>query len=246
MTKPQPVALVTGSARRIGAAIARHLHGHGYAIAVHANQSGDELQALAFELESARPGSVLALQADLRDPDAAADLVEQCVAQFGRLDALVNNASNFFPTPLGKTSAQQWDELFAVNTRAPFLLAQAATEQLRLHRGAIVNITDLHATQPMRNHPAYCAAKAALEMLTRSLALELAPLVRVNAVAPGAILWPEHGKDEAAKFELIQRTPLARTGSAQEIAQAVHWLLAEASYVTGHTMRVDGGRTLLG
>lgn len=244
MSDSQRVAMVTGSARRIGAAIARHLHQHGYCLALHAHTSNEELQALAFELEAARPGSVLALEADLRDPDAPADLVEQCLAQFGRLDALVNNASNFYPTPMGHVSMAQWDELFAVNARAPFFLAQAAAPALRRQHGAIVNLTDLHGTQPLRDHPAYSAAKAALEMTTRSLALELAPEIRVNAVAPGAILWPEQGKSDQAKQALLERTPLARTGTPEDIAEAVRWLLCEADFVTGHTLRLDGGRTL--
>ncbi|MCL7715040.1 pteridine reductase [Stenotrophomonas mori] len=244
MTDPQRVALVTGSARRIGAAIARHLHAHGYRLALHAHRSGEELQALAFDLESERPGSVLALQADLDDPQALPDLVEQAVAHFGRLDALVNNASNFFPTPLGTVEAAQWDALFAVNARAPFLLAQAAAPHLHRQRGAIVNLTDLHASQPLRDHPAYSAAKAALEMVTRALALELAPHVRVNAVAPGAILWPEQGKSEQAKQVLMARTPMARIGTPHEIAAAVRWLLDDAGYITGQTLRLDGGRTL--
>lgn len=244
MTHFQRVALVTGSARRIGAAIARHLHAHGYRVAVHAHRSSEELQSLAFDLESERPGSVLALEADLRDVAALPDLVEQAVSHFGRLDALVNNASNFFPTPFGEVLPEQWDELFAVNARAPFFLAQAAAPHLRNQRGAIVNLTDLHASQPLRHHPAYSAAKAALEMTTRSLALELAPHVRVNAIAPGAILWPEQGKSEAAKQQLMERTPLARIGTAHEIASAVRWLLDDASYVTGQTLRLDGGRTL--
>ncbi|MBN8799410.1 MAG: pteridine reductase [Stenotrophomonas nitritireducens] len=244
MTDPQRVSLVTGSARRIGAVIARHLHAHGYRLALHAHQSGEELQALAFDLESERPGSVLAVQADLRDPQALPELVEEVVAHFGRLDALVNNASNFFPTPFGQVQVEQWDELFAVNARAPFFLAQAAAPHLRRQRGAIVNLTDLHATQPLRDHPAYSAAKAALEMTTRSLALELAPHVRVNAVAPGAILWPEQGKSEAAKQALMERTPMARTGTPHEIAAAVRWLLDDAGYITGQTLRLDGGRTL--
>ena len=244
MSDSQRVALVTGSARRIGAAIARHLHRHGYRLALHAHTSNDELQALAFELEAARPGSVLALEADLRDPDAPADLVEQCLAQFERLDALVNNASNFYPTPMGQVSAAQWDELFAVNARAPFFLAQAAAPHLRRQHGAIVNLTDLHGTQPLREHPAYSAANAELEMTTRSLALELAPEIRVNAIAPGAILWPEQGKSDQAKRSLLERTPLARTGTPEDIAEAVHWLLQDAGFVTGHTLRLDGGRTL--
>jgi len=244
MIENAPVALITGSARRIGAAIAGRLHLAGYRIVLHAHQSSEDLQALAFRFESAVPGSVLALQADLRDAQALPDLVEQAVAQFGRLDALVNNASNFFPTPLGQISAEQIDDLYAVNARAPLLLAQAAAPHLRRAQGSIVNLTDLHGTDPMRDHPAYCMAKAALEMATRSLALELAPKVRVNAVAPGAILWPEQGKDDFARQALLARTPLGRIGTVEEIAEAVHWLLADARFVTGHTLRVDGGRTL--
>ncbi len=244
MTDPQRVALVTGSARRIGATIARHLHAHGYRLALHAHHSTEELQALAFDLESERPGSVLAVQADLRDVQALPELVDEVVSHFGRLDALVNNASNFFPTPFGQVQPEQWDDLLAVNARAPFFLAQAAAPQLRKQRGAIVNLTDIHASQPLREHPAYSVAKAALEMATRTLALELAPHVRVNAVAPGAILWPEQGKSEQAKQQLMERTPMARTGTPHEIAAAVRWLLDDAGYITGQTLRLDGGRLL--
>ena len=244
MTAPAPVALITGSARRIGAAIAGRLHLAGYRVVLHANRSSEELQQLAFSFESAVPGSVLALQADLRQADTVPDLVEQAVAHFGQLDVLVNNASNFYPTPLGQISAEQIDDLYAVNARAPLLLAQAAAPHLRRTQGCIVNLTDLHGTDPMRDHAAYTMAKAALEMVTRSLALELAPKVRVNAVAPGAILWPEQGKDDFARQALLARTPLARTGTVDEIAEAVHWLIAGSDFVTGHTLRVDGGRTL--
>ncbi|TDB29824.1 pteridine reductase [Stenotrophomonas sp. ATCM1_4] len=244
MTDYQRVALVTGSARRIGAAIARHLHAHGYRVALHAHSSTEEMQSLAFDLESERPGSVLAVEADLRDPAALPDMLEQVVSHFGQLDALVNNASNFFPTPFGQVQPSQWDELLAVNARAPFFLAQVAAPHLIRQRGAIVNLTDLHATQPLRDYPAYSIAKAALEMVTRSLALELAPHVRVNAVAPGAILWPEEGKSELAKQKLMERTPLGRIGTPHEIASAVRWLLDDAGYITGQTLRLDGGRTL--
>ena len=239
-----PVALVTGAARRIGAAIARRLHASGYDLALHHLHSSVEMAALAAELESARAGSVQVLQADLRHFDRRPERVAGTVGRFGRLDALVNNASGFHPTPLGTVTPAQWDDLFAVNARAPFFLAQAAAGHLRRQRGAIVNLTDLHASQPLRDHPAYSAAKAALEMTTRSLALELAPHVRVNAVAPGAILWPEQGKSEAAKHKLMERTPLARTGTPHEIAAAVRWLLDDAGYITGQTLRLDGGRTL--
>ena len=244
MTDLQRVALVTGSARRIGAAIARHLHAHGYRIALHAHLSSEELHSLAFDLESERPGSVLTVEADLRDPESLPDLIGQVVSHFGQLDALVNNASNFFPTPFGSVQVEQWDELMAVNARAPFFLAQAAAPYLVKQRGAIVNLTDLHATTPLREHPAYSTAKAALEMVTRTLALEMAPHVRVNAVAPGAILWPEQGKSEAAKHKLMERTPLDRIGTPHEIASAVRWLLDDAGYITGQTLRLDGGRTL--
>ncbi|WP_045728221.1 pteridine reductase [Xanthomonas sp. GPE 39] len=238
------VALITGSARRIGAGIARHLHAAGYRVALHAHTSQTELQALAQELETMRADSTLTLHADLRDTAQLPGLVRQCVQRFGRLDALINNASNFYPTPLHEATPAQWDDLFAVNARAPLFLAQAATEQLREHGGAIVNLTDLHAEQPLRAHPLYGAAKAALAMLTRSLALELAPQVRVNAIAPGAILWPDAGKDPAAQQALLARTPLARTGDVADIAEAVRWLLDDAHFVTGQTLRVDGGRGL--
>ncbi len=244
MTDPQRVALVTGSARRIGAVIARHLHAHGYRLALHAHHSTEELQALAFDLESERPGSVLAVQADLRDAQALPELVDEVVAHFGRLDALVNNASNFFPTPFGQVQVEQWEALLAVNARAPFFLAQAAAPHLRKQRGAIVNITDVAASQPLPEHPAHSGAKAARELAARALALELAPHVRVNAIAPGAILWPEQGKSEAAKQKLMERTPMARTGTPHEIAAAVRWLLDEAGYVTGQTLRLGDGRGL--
>ncbi|WP_313458354.1 pteridine reductase [Stenotrophomonas sp.] len=244
MTESAPVVLITGSARRIGAAIARQFHACGWSVVLHANTSTAELQQAAFDLDMVRPGSVLALQADLRDTAALPDLVEQAVGQFGRLDALVNNASNFYPTLLGQISAEHWDDLFAVNARAPLLLAQAAAPHLRRQQGCIVNLTDLHGTDPMRDHTVYSAAKAALEMITRSLALELAPKVRVNAVAPGAILWPEQGKDDFARQALLARTPLGRTGTVEEIAEAVYWLASDAPFVTGHTLRVDGGRQL--
>ncbi|GHH57079.1 pteridine reductase [[Pseudomonas] boreopolis] len=244
MSSTAKVVLITGGARRIGAAIARRLHARGWDLAVHAHRSGDALQALADELLALRPGSVATLHADLRDPQAPAGLVAQCLARFGGLDALVNNASNFYPTPLGGATPAQWDDLFAVNARAPFFLAQAAAPHLQARSGAIVNITDLHARQPLRDHAVYTAAKAALAMLTRSLALELAPRVRVNAIAPGAILWPEQGKSEAAQQALLARTPLARTGTPEEVAEAVRWLLEDAGYVTGHTLPLDGGRTL--
>lgn len=241
-----PVALVTGAARRIGAVIARRLHAAGYDLALHCRRSRDELDALAHELERARPGSVLVLQADLGELDRLPALVEATVRRFGRLDALVNNASSFFPTPIGSATPAQWDDLFASNARAPFFLAQAAAPHLRAVRGAIVNLTDIYAERPLRQHTVYCMAKAALLMLTRSLAVELAPDVRVNAVAPGAILWPEDDGNTEAQKAMLARTPLARTGTPEEVAEAVRWLLRDASYSTGQVLYLDGGRTLLG
>jgi pteridine reductase len=241
-----PVALVTGAARRIGAAIARRLHAAGYDLALHCRRSQEELAQLAGELERARPGSVLTLRADLAEFDRLPELVAHTLGRFGRLDALVNNASAFYPTPLGTTTPAQWDELFASNARAPFFLAQAAAPHLRAARGAIVNLTDLYAERPLRQHTVYCMAKAALAMLTRSLAVELAPEVRVNAVAPGAILWPEDEGNTEAQKAMLARTPLGRTGTPEEVAEAVRWLLQDAHYSTGQTLLLDGGRTLLG
>ena len=246
---PAPVALITGSAKRIGAAIARALHADGYDLALHYRDSGQAMAALAAELEGQRPGSTLTLQADLAEFDRLPELVAHTVGRYGRLDALVNNASGFAPTPIGSATPAQWDALFASNARAPFFLAQAAAPHLKLARGAIVNMVDIYAERPLRDHSLYCMAKAALTMATRALALELAPEVRVNAVAPGAILWPEPGtdgagKDETAKAAMLARTPLGRTGSAEEIAEAVRWLLREARYTTGQVLRVDGGRLL--
>jgi pteridine reductase len=245
-TRSRPVALVTGAARRIGAAIVRRLHAEGLDIALHFHASTAEATALAGELESRRRGSTLLLQAELADFDRLPELVAAAVGRFGRLDALVNNASAFFPTAFGESTPAQWDALFAANARAPFFLSQAAAPHLRATRGAIVNLADIHGERPLRAHAIYGMSKAALLQMTRALALELAPDVRVNAVSPGAILWPEHGKDDAGKQAVLARTPLARTGTPEEIAGAVRWLLCEATYTTGQVIRVDGGRTLGG
>ena len=240
---PRKVALVTGAARRIGAAIARRLHAGGYDLALHYRSSQAEMDALLAELDSARAGSAIALQADLAEFDRLPELIAQTVGRFGRLDALVNNASAFYPTPIGGTTPAQWDELFASNARAPFFLSQAAAPHLQAARGGIVNLVDIHAEQPLAGHAVYGMAKAALRLLTKALAVDLAPEVRVNAIASGAILWPEHGKDAASQEALIARTPLGRIGNPEDIAGCVAWLLGDASgYVTGQTLRVDGGR----
>lgn len=240
----RPVALVTGAARRVGAVIAKTLHGAGYDLALHYRHSRAELDVLAGELEAQRAGSTLVLQADLDETDRLPGLIDATVARFARLDALVNNASAFYPTPLGSITPAQWDAVFAANARAPLLLAQAAAPHLKATHGCIVNITDIHAERPLPQHLVYCMSKAALRMATAALAQALGPEVRVNAVAPGVILWPEAGKDEAAKARALAQIPLARKGTPEDIAAAVLLLIRDASYVTGQTLRVDGGRSL--
>ena len=236
-------ALVTGAARRIGAVIARRLHAAGFDVALHARRSRAALDALVEDLERARASSTLALEADLGDVAVLADLVNACVERFGRLDALVNNAAAFYPTPIGSATPAQWDELLGTNARAPFFLAQAAAPHLAAANGAIVNIVDIYAEQPLAAHAVYSMSKAALAAMTKALARDLAPHVRVNGVAPGAILWPDSGKSDAAQQAVIERTPLRRTGSPDDIAGAVLWLL-DAEFVTGEIVRVDGGRHL--
>jgi pteridine reductase len=240
----RPVVLVTGAARRIGAAIARTLHASGHDLALHCRNSRAELDALVGDLERARARSTLALQADLAEPDRLPELVAATVRHFGRLDALVNNASAFFATPIGSATAAHWDDLFAANARAPFFLSQAAAPHLREAQGAIVNLVDIHAEHPLPDHAIYCMAKAALVAMTRALARDLAPEVRVNGIAPGAVLWPEHG-DYADRDAIIARTPLARAGSPDDVASAALWLLRDAPFVTGQILSIDGGRSLV-
>lgn len=242
--RQRPVVLVTGAARRIGACIARRLHADGCDIALHFHASREEADALAAELEAARAGSVLRLHADLADVDRLPELVERTAGHFGRLDGLVNNASSFESASLDTATAAHWQAMFAVNAQAPFFLAQAAAPHLRRSGGAIVNLVDVYAERPRADLVAYSAAKAALVALTRGLALALAPDVRVNAVAPGAILWPEDTDDAGLRARLLARTPLARTGTPDEVADAVCWLLRGAGYTTGAILQVDGGRLL--
>ena len=239
-----PVALVTGAARRVGATIARTLHAAGYDLALHYRHSAGDADALIAELERVRPGSTLGVQADLADLARLPALVDEVTARFGRLDALVNNASAFHPTPIGSATPAQWNELFASNAQAPFFLVQAACPALRESRGAVVNLVDIYAERALPEHPIYVMAKAALAAMTRTLAQDLAPQVRINGVAPGAVMWPAEGKDYADREALLARTPLKRAGTPEDVASAVLWLLRDAPFVTGQIIRVDGGRTL--
>ena len=239
------LVLITGAAKRVGAEIARTLHGAGAGIALHYRHAAIEAQALVAELNAARGSSALAFQADLLDMDHLPRLVEEVVAHFGRLDALVNNASSFYATPVGNIGEREWDDLVGINLKAPLFLSQAAAAHLAVARGAIVNITDIHVERPLKNYPLYCAAKAGLAGLTRALALELGPDVRVNGIAPGPVLWPEDGSfDQAAQARVVSRTPLKRPGSPDDIARTVLFLLADAPYVTGQILAVDGGRSI--
>jgi len=237
-------ALITGAAHRIGAAIARMLHGEGMDIVIHYRSSADAARALRAELEVRRPDSVALLQADLHAAESYPQLIEDALAFRGGLDLLVNNASTYYPTPLGTTTQAQWNDLIGSNLKAPFFLSQAAAPALRERRGVIVNLIDIHAQRPLKGYPVYSVAKAGNAMLVKSLARELGPEVRVNGIAPGAILWPEQGLDEADRAEILARTALKRPGTPQDIARTLLFLLRDAPYITGQIIAVDGGRTL--
>jgi pteridine reductase len=237
-------ALITGAARRVGAATARALHGAGASVVLHYRSSAEEAQALARELNGARPDSAALAQCDLLDGAAVKELAQAATAAFGGLDILINNASSFYPTPLGNVDEDDWNDLIGTNLKAPLFLAQAAAAALRERGGLIVNLADIHGMRPLRRHPVYCVAKAGLIMLTKSLARELGPQVRVNAIAPGPVMWPQDGVDEALRQEIIDRTVLKRTGSAEDVARAVLFFAAEAPFITGQILAVDGGRSI--
>ncbi len=238
--------LVTGGAKRVGAAICRRLHAAGANLAIHYRASVAEAEALRDELNAVRAGSALCVQADLLDVAALPHLVRATVQHFGRLDALVNNASSFYAATLAETNEAHWHDLLGTNLKAPLFLAQAAAAELRRCHGAIVNIVDIHAERPMHGHLLYSVAKAGLVALTKGLAQELAPYVRVNAVAPGVILWPEDGgwEDEEKRRKIVAHTLLKREGEPDDIARTVTFLIGDAPYITGQIIAVDGGRSV--
>jgi len=247
MLEPKPLeektALVTGGAARLGAMSARFLHAAGAHVVIHYRSSAAAAEALRDELEADRPGSVTLVQGDLLDLDVLHRFVERCLEATGSLDILLNNASNYFPTPLEEVTEAQWESLFGVNAKAPFFLSREAAPHLRARRGCIINMVDIHAERPNPGYPVYSMAKAANAMMVKALARELAPEVRVNGVAPGAILWPEGAEGEKSKEQALPRIPLGRAGAPEQIARTVLFL-ATTDYITGQIIAVDGGRSI--
>jgi pteridine reductase len=237
-------ALITGAARRVGATIARKLHAAGANVVLHYRSSVEAAAAVARDLNGIRPDSVVLFEADLLDIKQLQMLPEVATSNFGTLDILVNNASTFYPTPMGDITEIDWDDLIGTNLKAPLFLSQAASSALRISNGLIVNIADIHGTRPLRRHPVYSIAKAGVITLTRSLARELGPAVRVNAVAPGPVMWPEDGMDKQLQAKIVDRTALKRSGSAEDVARAVLFFATEAPFVTGQILAVDGGRSI--
>ena len=237
-----PVALVTGSARRIGAQIVRTLHHHGMRVIIHYRGSQQEAESLAAVLNQTRPNSAVLLQADLDQPAAVRQLASDALACFGQLDLLVNNASSFYPTPIDQADDADWEKLIHSNLRAPFILSQQLTPALRQQHGCIINIVDVYAEKPLQTHTLYCMAKAGLAMMTKSLARELGPEIRVNGVSPGPILWPEAGQMNQQAIQ--DATALKRSGDPDDIANTVYWLATAAPFITGQILAVDGGRSL--
>ena len=238
------VVLVTGSAKRVGAALIRGFHARGARVAIHCHHSLEAARSLQSELNSQRSDSAIVVPGDLLATDRLQGIVDETVKAFGRLDVLINNASTFYPTPLGSITLQQWDDLLGTNLKAPLFLSQAAAPHLRTAKGSIINMIDIHAQRPLPNHPVYSSAKAGLIMLTKSLARELGPDVRVNGIAPGPILWPEGGLDESVKAEIVSKTLLKRSGSPDDIVRTALFFAVDAPYVTGQILAVDGGRSV--
>jgi pteridine reductase len=236
--------LITGAARRVGATLVRTLHGAGANLVVHYRKSAREAETLAAELNGARASSVATVQADLLELERLPRLVETAIERFGALDILINNASTFYPTKIGEITPQSWDDLTGTNLKVPLFLSQAATPALRTSRGLILNIVDIHALRPLRNYTVYCIAKAGLHMLTRSLAKELGPEIRVNGISPGPVLWPENQGDIQQREKIIERTTLKRMGEPADIARTALFFAASAPFITGQVLAVDGGRSV--
>ncbi|GGD78026.1 pteridine reductase [Lacimicrobium alkaliphilum] len=245
MQTQQKVIFISGSAKRLGAAIARFLHQQGYRIVLHCQHSLDDARTLQNELNEQRAGSVALVIGDLCNHDDLRRLSTEILAAFGRLDGLINNASGFYPTPVGHIEEQDWNNLMGSNAMAPLFLSQALSGELKRRQGTIINMVDIHAMRPLQQHTVYCMAKAALVNMTESLAVELAPDVRVNAIAPGAILWPSSEVPEQQKHDVLEKVPMQRLGDTDDITEAVNFLI-NANYVTGQILKVDGGRSLSG
>ncbi|KEF30502.1 FolM Alternative dihydrofolate reductase 1 [Marinobacter nitratireducens] len=246
MTDTAPVALITGAAHRLGAHTARKLHQRGWNVAIHCRSRREQANTLADELNTLRHDSARVVQADLSRAAEVEALAQEAMAQWQRLDALVNNASVFYPNPVAEATLADWDTVMHTNLRAPFLLLQACLPALKQHSGAVVNLIDIYSERPLPDHPLYCASKAGLASMTQSLAKDLAPDIRVNGVSPGAILWPEGDAaiDESYQQSILAKTPLARTGTPDDIAGAIVFLICDAPFVTGQILSVDGGRSL--
>jgi len=243
-TLTDKVILITGAAHRIGAHMTRIMHEQGANIALHYRNSKTAATTIQSELNERRAGSVELVQGDLLDSASTGQIISQTMAAWGRLDALINNASSFYHTPFETATEKEWDELISTNMKAPFFLSQAASRHLRKQQGCIINIVDIHADRPLKGYPIYSMAKAGLVMMTKALACELGPDVRVNAIAPGAILWPEHEMDEATMEKIISRTFLKRKGDPDDIARTALFLIRDATYMSGQVLTVDGGRSL--
>jgi pteridine reductase len=241
---PEKVVLISGGAKRIGAATAQYLHAQGLRVAIHYRNSVDEAQALVDTLNAKRPHSACVVAADLSNMDHLTPLIQTVIEQWGRLDVLINNASSFYATPVATASEAEWDDLINSNVKGAFFLSQAAAPYLQKTQGCIINLVDIHADRPLKGYPIYSIAKAGLLMMTKSLARELGPDVRVNAISPGAILWPEQETDAVAHQRIVNNTALKRSGDPTDIAQAVWFFIQHSSYVTGQILAIDGGRTL--
>ncbi|MBE9516896.1 MAG: pteridine reductase [Proteobacteria bacterium] len=239
------VALISGGARRIGAEVTRRLHAEGMNLVIHYHSSEKEAHGLQQELLEKRPDSVVLVQGDILNVAKLRNLVQETVRTFKRIDVLLNNASTFYPTPIDEANEKQWDDLLGTNLKAPFFLAQAAAPHLRQTQGCIINMADIHGDRPLKSHPIYSIAKAGTVMLTKTLARELGPEIRVNGIAPGAIMWPEADLDEMAKQRIISRTPLKASGDPEDISRTVLFLVKDAPFVTGHVIPVCGGRSVV-